>query len=256
MGGVELCGAGYVNTREGFPYLVIELVASGNGQLVLDGRKHKLTPGTVFCYGPDIAHEIRHTGQKRMVKFFVVFQGAAARSLLDQCSLAPGSAMRTMNVERTVSAFESLIGNGCAQGPHCREICALSLETLLLVLADTAIPDGASASKALSTFELARTKVDDAFLHLRDLSDIAKACKLDPSYLCRLFRRFAGTTPYRYLLGVKMRHAAQILRSERIPVNQLARRLGYDDPYQFSRVFKRIHGLSPENYALLAGRMF
>ena len=256
MGGVELCDAGYVNTREGFPFLCVELVSTGEGEVVLDGKELKLSSGTVFSYGPRVPHDIRHAGHGKMTKFFVAFAGSAADVLLQTIGLSPGSALRVTNMERAVSAFEHLVANGCAEGPHCREICALSLESLLLVLADHVVPCDANTNKALETFQFARDKVDESFLRLHDLHEIAAMCGLDPSYLCRLFKRFAQTTPYKYLLGVKMRHAAVIMRSERILVKELAHRLGYSDPYQFSRIFKSVHGLSPENYAMMVSRMF
>jgi AraC-like DNA-binding protein len=256
MGGVELCHAGYVNQRDGFPFLCVELVASGAGRLTLEGQSYKLTPGTIFVYGPDIPHEIRHAGTAKMAKFFATFTGSAADTLLRANGMRAGSVHRARNMERVVAAFENLIANGCAEGPHCREICALSLKALLLVLADNVIPYDAATSKALATFQLARDSIDEDFLALHDLQAIAMRCHLDASYLCRLFQRFARTTPYKYLLRVKMHHAAEMLRSERLLVKELAARLGYGDPYQFSRIFKSVHGLSPENYALLASRIF
>ncbi len=252
MGGVELCTAGYVNTRSGFPFPCIELVSAGEGRLTLDGRSCKLSSGTIFSYGPGIPHEIRHSGHGKMTKFFVAFTGSVPDSILGANGNPPGSVLRARNMERVVSAFENLIANGCAEGPHCREICASSLETLLYVLADNAIPYGEAASRALETFQTARDAIEENFLRLHDLADIATHCHLDPSYLCRLFKRFAETTPYNYLLAVKMRHAARIIESERILVKDLAQRLGYTDPYQFSRTFKKVHGLSPEHYASLA----
>jgi AraC-like DNA-binding protein len=255
MGGVELCGAGYVNTRDGFPFLSVELVSGGEGELVLSGKELKLSCGTVFSYGPGVPHEIRQAGHAKMMKFFVAFTGSAADEFLQTCGLRPGSAMRVTNLERVVAAFENLVANGCDDDAHCREICALSLESLLLVLADHVVAYDAAANKALETFQFARDKIDGGFLQLHDLHQIASLCGLDPSYLCRLFKRFAQKTPYKYLLEVKMRHAAGIIRSERILVKELARRLGYSDPYQFSRIFKSVHGLSPENYALLVSRM-
>ncbi len=256
MGGVELCDAGYVNQRDGFPFLCVELVASGTGRLTLDGKSYRLTPGTIFSYGPGIPHEIRHAGTGKMAKFFATFTGSAAEPFLRANGMRPGTALRARSLEQVVSAFENLITNGCAEGPHCRRICALSLETLLFVLADNASAYDAAASKALATFQFARDTIDESFLSLHDLQAIAARCDLDASYLCRLFQRFAHTTPYKYLLAVKMRHAAKVLHDERILVKELAARLGYHDPYQFSRAFKSVHGLSPENYALLARRIF
>lgn len=255
MGGVELCKPGYVNTREGFPYLCIECVASGEGRLLLEGKKYRLSSGTVFSYGPHIPHDIRTTGRGRMTKYFVTFTGTVAESLLRSHGMSPGTVLTARNMQRIVACYEHLIANGCDDGAHCGRICALSLETLLFVLADNTIPYGFAADKALETFQVARNLVDEHFLTLHDLRGTAAMSRLDPSYLCRLFRRFAKTTPYRYLLTVKMRHAAEIMRTERILVKDLAARLGYSNPYQFSRTFKKVHGLSPEHYALLANRM-
>ena len=54
-----------------------------------------------------------------MAKFFVVFTGSEAEPFLVSSGMAPGSALRAKNMERVVSAFENLVANGCAEGPHC-----------------------------------------------------------------------------------------------------------------------------------------
>lgn len=54
--------------------------------------------------------------------------------------------------------------------------------------------------------------------------------------------------PKRYLEEFKLRQAAELLVSGSLPVAEIAARLGYRDPYHFSRRFKHFAGVSPERY--------
>jgi AraC-like DNA-binding protein len=68
---------------------------------------------------------------------------------------------------------------------------------------------------------------------------------IEPSSVCRLFRRFQGTSPYQYLLRRKMILAAEYLFETGGLVKEAAQCVGFADPYHFSRCFKAVHGVSP-----------
>ena len=70
---------------------------------------------------------------------------------------------------------------------------------------------------------------------------------MSPGYLSRLFQRFGHGSPYEHLTRKRMVHAAELLDSGHLLVREVAERLGMD-PFHFSRVFKRIHGLSPAQF--------
>lgn len=59
------------------------------------------------------------------------------------------------------------------------------------------------------------------------------------------FAAATGTTPLRYLAALRMRLAAQWLVRDRMPIDQVARRLGYASRAAFSRAYKRVTGVSP-----------
>ena len=62
-----------------------------------------------------------------------------------------------------------------------------------------------------------------------------------------VFARHGYGSPYRYLTRRKMLHAAALLDSGVLLVREVADRLGLD-AFQFSRVFKRVHGISPSDF--------
>lgn len=82
-------------------------------------------------------------------------------------------------------------------------------------------------------------------LTLEELAD--KAC-LSYSYFCRLFHDIVGTTPAKYLESYRISRAAELLLGTVRPVYEIAREAGYEDPYHFSRVFRRVKGVSPSAF--------
>jgi AraC-like DNA-binding protein len=246
-GGWEECAPDYTIDRATFPYLSIEFVAAGRGELLLAGRRHELGPGTIFTYGPGVAHRIRTSPEARLGKYFVDFAGQHARGLLRQLKLAPGTCVELGASTEVRHAFDTLVRLGTSHDRHTARACALQLELLLLVTARATQPGSPSERRALASFERCRQHLDTHFLALHSLAAAAAACHVDVSYLCRLFRRFHGDRPFRYLQRLQMQWAAERLHHSGRLVRQVADELGLD-PFQFSRTFKRIHGVSPSAF--------
>jgi AraC-like DNA-binding protein len=102
--------------------------------------------------------------------------------------------------------------------------------------------------KSAVTYLRARKYIEEHYLSLRTVQQVAAACNVNRMYLARLFRRFAGTGAYQFITWLKMRRAAELLCQEGTTVRQVAERLAFADPFHFSRVFKRVHGLSPDRF--------
>ena len=68
------------------------------------------------------------------------------------------------------------------------------------------------------------------------------------STLHRLFERYAGVSPYRYYLSLKVRAAAWELVHTNTPIKSIAQRYHFSDQYHFSRVFLSITGQRPSRW--------
>jgi AraC-like DNA-binding protein len=80
------------------------------------------------------------------------------------------------------------------------------------------------------------------------LERLAHLAGVSPYYLTTLFRRYLGRSAMTYVGEVRHRHACEMLRTQDIEVAEIARLVGYRDPYYFSRVFKAGEGCSPLAY--------
>jgi AraC-like DNA-binding protein len=252
-GGWEGCAPGYAVRRAGFPYWCIEFVARGRGWLTLAGSEHELGVGSVFAYGPGIAHAIRNDPVRPMTKAFVDFTGADARRRLARAGWAPGTCGRTADVRGVGEAFDAMVGEGRSGGRHAAAACALLLEWLLLKLdASRGVKPGRE-SRAYDTYRRCVGVLEREHETLESGVGLAARCHVEAAYLCRLFARFGGESPYRALVRRRMHRAAELLMQPGVLVKAAAAQLGEDDPALFSRRFKRVHGVPPEAFARRTG---
>ncbi len=81
-----------------------------------------------------------------------------------------------------------------------------------------------------------------------ELADLARKAHLSKSQFIAVFRRYYGRSPIRYLLGLRMRRAALLLRDHGLAVSQVACLVGIADPLYFSRLFRKHMGCSPTDH--------
>ncbi|GHV71945.1 transcriptional regulator [Spirochaetia bacterium] len=87
--------------------------------------------------------------------------------------------------------------------------------------------------------------------HLHDmisLDELASAAGCSRSHLNYLFKGVSGHSPVMYFLHQKMQAASRDLFFSTLPVKDIALSYGIEDPYYFSRIFKKIMGVSPRQY--------
>lgn len=245
-GGWERCAADYGLDRRGFTYPALEFVWSGRASGQWRGRAFNLGMGTVFAYGPRVAHRVQADPRQPPVKYFVDFTGREAADLVAPLlRRGPGLCARPDVVHWL---FEELIRVGMRPGRAGDERCAAVLRTLLLTLADEVGPAAPRAAVGPSTYLRVRTLIEQHGLEITSLRELARRAGLDAAYVCRLFRRQGGESPYHALQRMRFARAAEVLQSPGARVKEAAAAIGIADPYQFSRAFKRLYGLSPQAF--------
>jgi AraC family transcriptional regulator len=77
------------------------------------------------------------------------------------------------------------------------------------------------------------------------IADVARECRLTPSYFAKAFRRTTGMSPHQYLTELRVREAKGLLLSSTLPLADVAIICGFRDQSYFTRVFSRSAGTSP-----------
>lgn len=81
-----------------------------------------------------------------------------------------------------------------------------------------------------------------------DIDYLAKKACMSKDHFIRLFKRETGETPNIYIINRKMEIAELMLVTTVQPVKSIADMLGYEDYSYFTRMFKKVAGVTPQQY--------
>ena len=80
------------------------------------------------------------------------------------------------------------------------------------------------------------------------MSLLAEKFNLSESHFRKLFKGFTGLSPVEYRNGLRVEHAKELLNQNTVSVAEVARAVGIEDQFYFSRIFKEAEGISPLRY--------
>ncbi|MBE7462346.1 MAG: helix-turn-helix domain-containing protein [Planctomycetes bacterium] len=152
---------------------------------------------------------------------------------------------------------EGLVAQVEDAGRAMREHAALArpqaLAALTLCLVETVRRAGAAvpaaADPAAGRFWRVLERVETEPFGSWSVAKLAGECHLSPDHFARSFHALLGQPPREYLLGLRMRAAAQVLSDEpEVAIKHLAEQAGYATVHAFARAFRRVLGAPPGAY--------
>lgn len=80
------------------------------------------------------------------------------------------------------------------------------------------------------------------------LEEVAEYVNISPFYLSKIFKKCTGINFIDYLTDLKIEKAKELLENTDMPVINIAIELSFNEPNYFTRVFRKISGMTPSNY--------
>ncbi len=80
------------------------------------------------------------------------------------------------------------------------------------------------------------------------LEKLAEEVYLSPAYVSRIFKMKTGKNFQEYLIERRMKLAAALLGDIRYKVSDVSEMVGYSNPFNFTRTFKKHYGVAPKDY--------
>lgn len=80
------------------------------------------------------------------------------------------------------------------------------------------------------------------------LNEVAAVFGISPNYLSVLFKKNCGTGFTEYITQMKISRAKKLLLEQDMKVYEVADQLGFESAFYFSKVFKKVEGISPREY--------
>ena len=246
FGGHEKCANDFEIRRRTYPYYVLEYCLEGRCTLEINSTAHTLSSGAIAGFTPGNPHHYACNKIIGWEHFWLAFVGTKARELFEKSTLHSKGAVA--GSPHTIQLIQAIIANGIQKKQYSQEICSSYLRILLLSLAESRNAEQPATSVAAATYHNCRKYIDENFSSLVSPSQVADACGINVRYMSRLFKKYNTVTSQEYIMRLKLNKAVNLLLTSGLAINEVGHALGFNDPYHFSRVFKRFHGLAPHHY--------
>lgn len=247
-----------------FSELVI--ITRGHGIQIIDDLKYPVSVGDVFVISGKHEHEFTDLEHLSLVNVMFDPENVAIKSL--DTSDLPGfrSLFYLEPTHRKTHKFESRLQLSGGDLKTAEQLID-KLENELLevnpgfkaiataLLVELLIHLSRCYGKSRKPETLSLLRIADAinFLEEKYATDIdfkklaEKAC-MSPRSFQRAFQRATGSSAQRYLIMIRIKHAAELLKYENYSVSQSAYKVGFKDSNYFSRLFKKYMKVSPKQF--------
>ena len=242
----------WFNIQHSHDFCEILYVAGGAGEAILEGKKFRLAPGDLVVVNPGTLHEERSDAKAPLRLIFLAIRDFAVPGLPAGCLsqekyrvLSCGDYRYKMDIY-----LRELLQETSSQIEFYQEI-SQGLVSALLVLVMRLIRINPEDEAALSQ-ECQKIKeyLDQNFTSPITLDSLSETVYISKHYLSHLFKEQTGVSPIKYLTSKRMEKACELLSETELPVSEVSKAVGYENPLYFSQVFKRIYGISPVKYRM------
>ncbi len=241
------------------PYYKISIMLTdGLEARFLSGRSRTLKAGDVAVFNPYEAHFgcFLRSGHFEYVEFLVP-ENALNNVENDEYGLL-GFLCESRELYYFLNDGEQakildIIGNAvekCLSGDKLKE---MKIGAYFIAFADylSSIPSSRLQKAPLRIIhpkvKMAMEYISKDFVKIKCMEDVGKKCGCSTRYMSRIFKEYAGISPYEYLVTTRLHNARTMLLSNR-SVTEACYDSGFTDYSHFIQVFKKYYGKTPKQF--------
>ncbi|EGT3606681.1 TPA: AraC family transcriptional regulator [Clostridium perfringens] len=230
---------------------VIHYVTKGYGTFKFNGKVYTLKQGDIFILLKGMKVEYVASIDDPWEYYWIGFSGSNANEYLNRTSITNSY---VANCEKN-SKIPQIILNMCeiskTYNPSSSDDILLlkELYSLLYTLIEEFPKPFDYKDKELHTYiQDALNFINSNYMNSITVQEIADYVNLSRSYLYKMFIKNLGISPQRYLINLRMYKATLLLKGTKLPIGEVASRVGYSDSLLFSKTFSKHFSMSPLNY--------
>jgi len=238
--GYQKCEKGHSCGPAVREHYLMHYVISGKGIFEREGKEYHIKSGQIFLIRPFEITIYKADMKDPWTYQWIGFDGEKCDELLDKTRFRNACVLDAFECG---AIFHNMIST---ENEEKKEVYLLGkIYEMLFILAKDV------EAKKEDYVQRAIDYIDNRYASEITISKVASSLNIDRRYLSRIFTHKVGVSPQKYLVNVRMKKASQLLSERGLNVGEAARSVGYSDPYNFSKIFKKTLGVSPSYYKII-----
>lgn len=249
--GMEQCSKGHGFGPAVRDHFLIHYILDGEGIFHMNNKQYNLTKGEGFLIPPNVITYYEADMENPWTYVWVGFHGLKAESYLQRANLTKENPIfRCYNDTLKNYVLEMIEDNKFST------YNSLKLQGLLFLFIAELIKNTPEGIQMIhNTTEVyikeAIQFIENNYSRRIKIEDIAGHLSIDRSYFSNIFKEKIQKSPQQFLLEYRINRACELMRDPKLSIKHVAYSVGYIDPLSFSKMFKKVKGISPTKWRTL-----
>lgn len=222
---------------------------AGEGKLQVQNNGLTITTGDLLVLPRGVAHQYQASNNNPWSIYWVHFDGLHSDGYIKHLLPESTSVIIPLGLHpELVAGFDTLVSLHHAAYQLDQLIYAANHLAQLLSLVAVIKPQ--MQAKHFDLQKVLSNMQKNIHGQLK-LEQLAASVNLSKFHFSKRFKALTGHSPIQHFIHLKMQRACYLLDLTQQPITKVSHSLGYEDPYYFSRLFKRVIGVPPREYRKL-----
>ena len=225
-------------------------IVSGKGHFYFHGEDRVVYAGRMVLIQPRQEQRYEYFGEDKPEVYWVHFTGSDVKNILRSYNIPMDDPIFYSGASSTYSyLFKEMIYElqNCKTGYE--DLLTMYLRQIFLLVQRTRQEERPTVSTYIQEeMEFARRYFNEHYNEPISIQEYAESRNMSVCYFQRNFKQIVKHTPMQYLLTIRVNNAASLLETTDYSMAEIAAIVGYEDPLYFSRLFRKIKGVSPRDY--------
>lgn len=239
----------HTSSRSKLDSYLFFIVLDGTGFLTYNGNNYELEKGS--CVFIDCNNKYSHTSDNWIIKW-IHFNGKNIPNIYNEFKQRNG---QNIFYSGGFTKYEKIINeindfsnsNNYIKSININE----KISSLLTLIMSETINDFKNIQKQKHDIDSIKNYIDTNFIENITLDHLSNKFYINKYYLTRIFKSTYGITINNYINNLKITKAKELIRFSDLDFENIAINCGINDNNYFSRIFKKIEGISPKDYRKL-----
>lgn len=255
---VSCCGTYRLKTKERLPtrrprgsldYQLI-YVASGKTHFYFGDEERIVNAEQMVLFQPRQSQHYEYFAVDKPEVYWIHFTGSDVKNILKRYNIPLDDPIFYSGNSSTYAyLFKEIIQELQSSRVGFEELIEMYLRQIFLLIERSREDRKPAVSSFIQDeMELARRYFTEHYNEEINIDAYAKSRGMSFSWFSRNFKQFTAKSPMQYVVSVRINNAVSMLGCTSYNINEVANIVGYDNPLYFSRIFKKVKGVSPSEY--------
>ena len=228
-------------------------IVSGKAHFYFNGIERIVQAGRMVLIPPRVEQKYEYFGEEKPEVYWVHFTGRDVKNILRKYEIPMDDPIFYSGASSVYSyIFKEMINELQTCRTGYEELLAMYLQQIFLLVQRTRQERKPTVTTYIQEeMEYARRYFNEHYNEPISIQEYAESRNMSVCYFQRNFKQLVNHTPMQYLLTIRVNNAASLLETTDYSMAEIAAIVGYEDPLYFSRVFRKIKGMSPTEYRKL-----